>query len=95
MKSKTYTYCVYVLEIDGDPYNVYVGQTYLTPEERLEQHQNGIHSARSIRNAVKLQLRPDLYENIPRLKTREAALQAEYEIAKKLKDLGYIVEGGH
>lgn len=94
-KSKTYTYCVYVLEIDGDPYSVYVGQTYLSPQERLEQHRNGIHSARSIRKAVKLELRPDLYEDIPRLKTRDEALKAEYDLAKKLKDYGYIVEGGH
>lgn len=92
---ETYTYCVYVMEIDGDPYCVYVGQTYLTPEERLKQHQDGYKSAPSLRNAVKLELRPDLYADIPRMKTRKEAEEMEYSVAKKLKDYGYIVEGGH
>ena len=90
-----YTYCVYIIEIDHDPYYVYVGQTYLTPEERFQQHQEGIHSAPSLRGAVNLKLRPDLYEHLPKLKTRQAALKAEFDVAKRLWDLGYRVEGGH
>ncbi len=95
MANKKYTYCIYVLEIDGDPYNVYVGQTYLKPEERLKQHKEGTHSAPCLRSAMQLELRPDLYEHIPHLKTRQEALDMEYRHAVKLKDLGYIVEGGH
>jgi predicted GIY-YIG superfamily endonuclease len=95
MNKKVYTYGVYVIEIDGDRWTVYVGQTYLTPEERFRQHQEGIHSAPSLRNAVKLELRPDLYKHLPRLKTRLEAEKAERDLANRLKDLGYMVEGGH
>lgn len=90
-----YTYCVYVLEIDGDPNYVYVGQTCLSPEERLKQHIEGVHSARSLRHAVKLELRPDLYKHMPRMVTRKEAEDLEFKTAERLKDLGYIVEGGH
>lgn len=92
---KYYTYGLYVLEIDSDPYYVYVGQSYLSPEERLEQHKNGVHSARSLRGAVRLVLRPDLYEGLPRYQSRDEALKAERDYATKLKNYGYRVEGGH
>ena len=95
MKSKTYTYCVYVLEIDGDPNYVYVGQTAHTPEKRLEQHQTGYKSAPSLKKAKKLALRPDIYKQFDRVKTREAAEALESLVAKHLVARGFKVEGGH
>ena len=90
-----YDYCVYVLQIEDNPRYVYVGQTYLTPEERLVQHLTGYKSARSIRHAKYLTLRPDIYEQLPRLKTREQVLEVEARLASSLRSIGYNVEGGH
>mgnify|MGYP003608745219 CR=1 FL=1 len=94
-KSGIYTYCVYVLEIDENPKKVYVGQTYLTPEIRLNQHRSGIHGAPSIKHAKKLKLRPDLYKDYARVYSRDDSLKLESKVADKLRKLGYRVEGGH
>jgi hypothetical protein len=90
-----YDYCVYVIQIDDDPMHVYVGQTYLTPEERLVQHCTGYKSARSLRNANTLTLRPDIYGQLPRLKSREQALEVESRLADNLRRIGFEVAGGH
>lgn len=90
-----YDYCVYVIEVDDDPFCVYVGQTYLTPDERLAQHCAGYKSAPSLRHARKLELRPDIYGQIGRFKTREEALSAETTLANGLTKIGYKVLGGH
>ncbi len=90
-----YDYCVYVLQIDDDPRHIYVGQTYLSPEERLEQHKMGYKSAPSLRHASHLTLRPDIYEQLPRVKTRDEALALESRLAQSLKSVGYNVLGGH
>lgn len=90
-----YDYCVYVIQIDDDPMHVYVGQTYLSPEERLEQHRIGYKSAPSLRNANTLTLRPDIYQQIPRLDTRDIALEVEARLADNLRKIGFTVAGGH
>ena len=90
----SYSYCVYVIELD-DPMVVYVGQSYLSPEERLKKHRSGVRSSRHVRNAKNPKLRPDLYQHLPKFESREAALGAEEHHAKYLEGQGFTVEGGH
>jgi hypothetical protein len=73
---------------------VYVGQTVVTPEERFAQHKAGHKSARVVRRHG-LRLLPDLYEGLPLLASREAALVLEARVAAELRTRGYRVFGGH
>lgn len=95
MSGEAYTYCVYVIQLGDDPKHVYVGQTYLTPEERLAQHKYGYKSSGYVKNAYSIKLRPDIYDQIPRLPSRAAAEACEENLAKNLSKLGYTVRGGH
>lgn len=90
-----YTYGVYVIEIDGNPNHVYVGQSVLSAEERLAQHRRGYKSAPSIKRAKRLELRPDLYDYLERFRDREDALEMEANLARDLREEGFRVEGGH
>lgn len=90
-----YKYCVYVIELNNDPMLVYVGQTCLTPKERLAKHRAGIRSARCVKNAKSVKLRPDLYSGYANLKTRAESEASEAMLAEKLRKMGYTVKGGH
>lgn len=92
------TFGVYVIELDGNSNHVYVGQTWYMPEERLAQHNTGFtafHSARIFKSGVRGVLRPDLYENLTRVRTQKEAERLESSVAMKLRKLGFRVEGGH
>lgn len=76
---------------------LYVGMTSKTPKDRFEQHLNGAVSKKGIKlssNIVKkygLYLRPSLYQDLPKYKTRAEALKAEKELAATLKRERYAV----
>lgn len=94
MTSERTTYCVYAIQLDGNPKNIYVGQTSHSPEERLKQHNSGLlenYSAKVFRKGVRGILRPDLYQYYPTYSNRNDALRAEIVFAEKLYGLGYSV----
>lgn len=74
--------------------NLYVGQSADTPEERFDEHRRGHHASRHVRRHG-VRLRPDLYEALPRLATREQAEVLELRVAEELRRRGHRVFGGH
>ncbi len=76
---------------------LYVGMTSKTPQQRFDQHVNGIPSAKginissSIVRKYGIYLRPSLYQDLGPIKSRAEALKAEKELALKLKRLRYAV----
>ena len=92
------TFRVYVIELDGNKNHVYVGQTWYAPEERLAQHLTGLavfHAARPFKRGAWGDLRPDLYQHLPILKTQAEAEKLEWQWAMELRKAGFRVEGGH
>jgi hypothetical protein len=95
-------YRVYVIELadsagprrDPEHPNLYVGQTADTPEERFAEHRLGHRASRHVRKHG-LRLRPDLYQTLPLLATREQAEILEARVADELRSRGYRVFGGH
>jgi hypothetical protein len=69
---------------------VYVGSTYLTPEERFQQHLDGYKSNRYAHEYA-IQLMPRLYRNLQGFETRELAEAAEAKRAQSLRKRGYAV----
>lgn len=68
---------------------VYVGMTYLCPEERFLQHLMGVRSARFVRR-YGVDLVPRLYERFNPM-TRETAERFEIIRAERLRARGYAV----
>jgi hypothetical protein len=95
-------YYVYVVELDdavGPRRNprypcLYVGQSAVAPKERLRQHKEGYRSSRHVRKHGK-HLRPGLYRRFNPMATRDEAVAMERELAKRLRNRGYTVYGGH
>jgi hypothetical protein len=72
---------------------VYVGSTYLSPEERFQQHLAGVHKNRyAFRYGVRL--RPRLYRGHQDYATRPEAEAAEKRLAERLRKRGYGVWQG-
>jgi len=69
---------------------VYIGQTAKTPEERFEQHKNGVRSNTYAREFGKY-LRPRQYEKYNPLATRKKAEAKEKWLAERLQKKGYGV----
>jgi hypothetical protein len=95
-------YYVYVVELDdavgprrnpGYP-SLYVGQSVVPPNERLRQHKDGYRSSRYVRKHGK-HLRPGLYRRFNPMATRDEAVAMEQELARRLRNRGYTVYGGH
>ena len=95
-------YYVYVVELDDAvgarrhpryP-SLYVGQSAVPPTERLRQHKEGYRSSRYVRKHGK-HLRPRLYRRFNPMATREEAVAMEQELARRLRNRGYTVYGGH
>ena len=61
----------------------------LTPEERLREHRNGKHSARSVKR-YGMRLLPELYKHFNPMPYELAAVM-EIELARQLRDQGYGV----
>jgi hypothetical protein len=101
----TRVWTVYVIELDPkgckDPGKgfVYVGETFKTPEERYKEHIKGKRNkrgrlySRSVRRYGQ-RLRMDLAPEI-RYFDGASSKAAEKRLARKLKDEGYKVVGGH
>ena len=95
-------YHVYVIELDdavgprSNPKypNVYVGQSWLSPDERFVQHRTGIHASRYVKKHGKW-LRPKLYEQHNPIATQDEAKARETWLAAHLRRRGYTVWGGH
>ena len=73
---------------------VYVGETYLTPEERLAQHKSGYKSSKYVRD-YGLRLRPRLSRAYGPYETRAEAKDGEQRRAASLRRKGFCVFGGH
>jgi len=80
-------------DCDGSKPCVYVGMTGLTPEERFENHKQGIKAAAVVRR-YGVRLLPELYEHLNSM-PYEAAVQMEKDLAEDLRKAGYAVTGGH
>ena len=86
-------YGVYVIEIEGLEDSLYVGQSFHPAEKRLQQHLDGVRASKWVRDYGG-NLRPDLYEHLPRL-DREGAEALEAIVAELLRREGWTVYGGH
>jgi len=70
---------------------VYVGQTAHSPEHRFSQHRRGGRLSASKVRRFGVRLRPDLYEAIEPLSTRDEAARAEAQLAADLERQGFCV----
>ena len=94
-------YTIYVVDLENsvdecrssEPW-VYVGETVLEPEERLQQHFEG-HKASSHVRKHGIGLNRRLMRNIPQARFRQDSQFLEKEHAADLKRLGFNVKGGH
>ena len=87
-------YVVYLRNPEGDgKAGYYVGMTGLTPEERLQNHKQGIKAARIVRRFGE-RLVPRLYRHLNPM-SYEKAKQMEILLAESLRKRGYLVFGGH
>lgn len=79
---------------------LYVGETYLTPEERYRKHVDGAKNKWGYSISNKLvreyhqKLRPDLYANLNPVPHWEAK-EAEQRLASRLRSEGYAVYSGY
>jgi len=78
--------------VEGKPC-VYVGQSYLKPRERYEQHKSGVRSNKYARKYGKWVKRKRIPNKNPH-KTRKFAEIREAEVAKILKARGWAVWWG-
>jgi len=71
----------------------YVGMTGLTPEQRFQNHKQGLKSAGVVRRFGE-RLVPRLYEHLNPMPYAKA-LRMEGILAESLRKRGFIVYGGH
>jgi len=89
-----HVYVVYLRNPNGDgKAGFYVGMTGLTPEERFQNHKNGIKAARVVRKYGE-RLMPRLYAHLNPM-SYERAQRMEVDLADSLRKRGYVVFGGH
>jgi predicted GIY-YIG superfamily endonuclease len=87
-------YVVYLRNPEGDgKAGYYVGMTGLSPEQRFENHKNGIKCARVVKRCGE-RLVPRLYAHLNPMPF-EKARQMEVLLADSLRKRGFIVFGGH
>jgi len=87
-------YVVYLRNPRGDgKAGYYVGMTGLAPEERFQNHKNGIKAARVVRK-FGVRLVPRLYAHLNPM-TYKQAVRMEVTLADSLRKRGYMVFGGH
>jgi predicted GIY-YIG superfamily endonuclease len=87
-------YVVYLRNPRGDgKAGYYVGMTGLPPEQRFENHKNGIKAAGVVRRFGE-RLVPKLYEHLNPMPF-EKAREMESILADSLRRRGYVVYGGH
>ena len=93
------TYTIYIVNLVDDPAPdpspgkwVYVGETSKTPEERFDEHKNGIRDNKAAREHGR-DLNYDLMKRIPQVRFKQDSKWLEAHIGEKLRDCGYKVEG--
>lgn len=87
-------YVVYLRNPKGDGRaGYYVGMTGLTPEQRFQNHKNGIKAAGVVRRFGE-RLVPKLYAHLNPM-PYATAVEMEVRLAEELRALGYQVFGGH
>lgn len=90
-------YSVYVLEViplsESCKYDLYVGSTWKSVEERFEEHKNGgTRAARLFRKSAKVgAIRWDIMEGFPKFHSRDAVERAEGRVAIWLTNKGFTV----
>ena len=101
----TTAYRTYVINLHNprlrDPAKgyVYVGQTSKTPQQRLQEHLTGAVSTQghNLASRVVKKHGVDLNRTLMTDRiylTQKQALKAELRLAERLRDQGYVVEGG-
>ncbi len=95
------TYTIYIVNLVDDPAPdlapgkwVYVGETSKTPEERFDEHKNGIRDNKAARDHGR-DLNYDLMKRIPQVRFKQDSKWLEAHAGEKLRDCGYKVEGAH
>ena len=89
-----HVYVVYLRNTRGDgKAGYYVGMTGLSPEQRFENHKNGVKCARIVRRCGE-RLVPRLYAHLNPM-PYEKAKRMEGLLADSLRKRGYLVFGGH
>jgi hypothetical protein len=89
-----HVYVVYLRNPNGDgKAGFYVGMTGLTPEQRFQNHKNGVKAARVVRKYGE-RLVPRLYAHLNPMPFQKAA-EMEGLLAESLRKRGYVVFGGH
>jgi hypothetical protein len=87
-------YVVYLRNPRGDGKAAYyVGMTGLRPEQRFENHKNGIKAARVVRRFGE-RLVPRLYRHLNPMPYAKAK-EMEGVLADSLRKRGFVVYGGH
>ena len=90
-------HCVYVVFLrnpkgDGKA-GYYVGMTGLSPEERFQNHKNGVKAARVVTRCGE-RLVPRLYAHLNPMPFA-TAVEMEVALADSLRKRGFVVYGGH
>jgi predicted GIY-YIG superfamily endonuclease len=87
-------YVVYLRNPRGDgKAGYYVGMTGLSPEQRFDNHKNGVKAAGVVRRFGE-RLVPRLYAHLNPMPYARA-LEMEGALAESLRKRGYVVYGGH
>jgi predicted GIY-YIG superfamily endonuclease len=87
-------YVVYLRNPKGDgKAGYYVGMTGLSPEQRLQNHKNGIKAASVVKRFGE-RLVPKLYAHLNPM-PYDRAKDMEVFLADSLRKRGYVVFGGH
>lgn len=87
-------YVVYLRNPKGDGRaGYYVGMTGLSPEQRFNNHRQGVKAARIVRKFGE-RLVPKLYAHLNPM-PYSTAKQMEAFLADSLRKRGYLVFGGH
>ena len=90
-------YSIYVLDViplsENCKYQIYVGSTWKSVEERFAEHrEGGSKAARIFRSTAAVgDIRWDLMDGFPKFYSREAAERAEGRVAKWLSSKGFEV----
>jgi predicted GIY-YIG superfamily endonuclease len=87
-------YVVYLRNPKGDGRaGYYVGMTGLSPEQRFQNHKQGLKAARIVKRFGE-RLVPRLYAHLNPM-PYAAAVDMEIALADSLRKRGYLVYGGH
>ena len=87
-------YVVYLRNPKGDrKAGYYVGMTGLSPEQRLQNHKNGVKAASVVKRYGE-RLVPKLYAHLNPM-PYDRAKDMEVFLADSLRKRGYVVFGGH